>query len=380
MKIGVLIGQVVQIGGVCIAAFEEVRNLRAVGHDAELVILQERPEFRFDDFAGDIPIRYISRELPAWARIDFKIPFFSFFRFFHLRSFFTAKKVIRDQEYDLLIVHETYNCFAALSLKKDRHIPFKVFLWDPASYILPRVYQNSFLGLFLPILFPLSLLLDKKIIKEAEEVIVCSDLHKKYIEGIGGRDKTKIVYPGCYPLEKLPEEKKQYLLALTKWDIGKNPFLLLDVLKILVDKNIKLIVAGNWVQEDYRLEFIDKIKQEGLVDRVGLIDRVDDLQKIQLFSGAIVLVHPIIEAFGMMCLEAAGCGCPSIIPKGSGVTNIFEHGTQGFFPTEGDINAYAGYINDLVADTALAAKMGNAAWEVAKQNTWVEHAKKILMQ
>jgi glycosyltransferase involved in cell wall biosynthesis len=105
---------------------------------------------------------------------------------------------------------------------------------------------------------------------------------------------------------------------------------------------------------------------------------VDEERKTKLFLSARVLVHPIFEAFGVMGLEAAACGCPLIIPRGSGVSELFEDGVHGFFPKEGDVETFANCLDLLLADERKALKMGEAAWKVAKRYTWEAHARKIL--
>lgn len=379
MKIAVLIGQIVQVGGVLIAAFEEVRYLRKLGYDVELLVLKET-NFFHKDFADDIPIRFLSREFSWFFRKSFKIPFFSFFALFHITAPIAASRVIKNDEYDIVIVHETYNCFSALALKKKRGIPFVAFLWDPITYILPRVYKKRFLGKFFFLLMPLAGYLDRKIIKEAESVILCSSVHKNKFKELAGAEgtKLKIIPPGCYPLEKLPGKRKGYILALTKWDIGKNSCFLLDVMRRLKNKEVRMIVAGNWVQQHVYDKFVKRAKEYSLLDRIEITGRADKKAKEKFFSEALVLVHPIFEAFGMMCLEAAGCGCPFIIPKGSGVTDLFINGEHGYFPEEGNLEKHVEKIDYLIDNPDTAFEMGSKAWEVAKKNTWKEHALKII--
>lgn len=96
-----------------------------------------------------------------------------------------------------------------------------------------------------------------------------------------------------------------------------------------------------------------------------------------LYSEARVLIHPVIEAFGMSALEAAACGCPMVIPRGSGVAELFEEGKEGFFPQEGDAEAFAGYVEKLLDDESLALEMGKKAWLRAKDLNWQAHAQKL---
>ncbi len=96
-----------------------------------------------------------------------------------------------------------------------------------------------------------------------------------------------------------------------------------------------------------------------------------------LFSQSRVLVHPIVEAFGMFALEAAACGCSFIIPKNSGVTELFEEGEHGFFPKEGDLKTYVEKISLLLNNEDLAIKLGTQAFHQTQKYSWKEHALKL---
>ncbi len=378
-KIGVMIGQIRQMGGVGVAAFEEVRNLRKLGYDVELIILKERKGYSHNDiFTEGLPLRFISREIPWPFNISFDLPFFSFLNSFHLTSPFLVPWVIKKNEYDFLIVHETYNSLTALTLKWFRGIPFYPFIWDPISYILPRVYAKKPLHFAFPLLLPLGRFLDRLIIREAKRVLLGSRAHLSLLQKISGRNNFEIVYSGCYPQATLPDRRGKFIVALTKWDIGKNPNFLLEVVNNLQDNEARLVVAGNWVQESLRNEFVKRVSDLGLEERVELTGWIDDKMKTNLFLRARVLIHPIIEAFGLFGLEAAACGCPIIVPEGSGVAELFENGRGGYFPKEGNLAGFARCLDQLLSDERKAWEMGRGAWEVAKKNTWEIHTKHLL--
>jgi glycosyltransferase involved in cell wall biosynthesis len=90
-----------------------------------------------------------------------------------------------------------------------------------------------------------------------------------------------------------------------------------------------------------------------------------------------VHVHPVHEAFGMQTLEAAACGCPGVIPAGSGAAELFRDGVSGFHPPGGDIDAIVRILDGVFADPSLAESAGRAAWEAARSHTWLDHARSI---
>ena len=65
-----------------------------------------------------------------------------------------------------------------------------------------------------------------------------------------------------------------------------------------------------------------------------------------LYSAADVLAAPsVLEAFGLVALEAAACGTPSVIFENNGISEIIEHKKNGYVAKHLDIKDYAKGIN-----------------------------------
>ncbi|GFP19776.1 hypothetical protein HKBW3S03_01280 [Candidatus Hakubella thermalkaliphila] len=141
---------------------------------------------------------------------------------------------------------------------------------------------------------------------------------------------------------------------------------------------MKLVVAGQWLSPRLRKAFEQNLTKRGFHRQVEVIGPVSQKKLIELYLRARVLVHPFREAFGMTVLEAAGCGCPFLVAEGSGVCDLFEHGKEGFFVEENDIDTWARNVGKLAADERLAWAMGQSAWEVARQHTWRDHTLQLL--
>ncbi|EKD49271.1 MAG: glycosyltransferase (type 1) [uncultured bacterium] len=377
-RIGVVVGQMIQIGGVGIVAMEEVRNFRKLGYDAELIVIKEKKGFlEHKKLASDIPLRFLSRDFPWWAKINFKIPGFSFFSLFHLLAYFAIPKMIKKGDYDLLIVHETYNCFSVLRLQR-KGIPCIAYIFDPISHVLPSVYKKKFLRHFFPVILPIAKHFDKKFVRDSSMTFVGSNVHLNFYKSLDvDASKIKVIYPGIVPEPNYPDTKRTYIMALTKWATGKKPGFLIKVLKNLKNKKIRLIVAGNWATPELKREFLEKAKSAGLQNRIEVTGRISNEEKTKLFSYALALIHPIFEGFGMFALEAATCGCPTIMPEKSGVTDVLKNGKEGIFLSEGDVKAFVKHLDDFIDNPKLAIEMGKRAREVANKYTWVYHVKRI---
>jgi glycosyltransferase involved in cell wall biosynthesis len=376
VKVGVIIDRLAS-GSAPKVIGQEVRGLRGLGHEAESLVLKGGYSPVYNFHMEGIRVRNLMDEFPDIAReTDFKIPGFSFFSMHHLTSPLYAPSVIKDGEYDVLVTHSTYTCFTTRRLKLKRRIPYIPFIWDPMSYILPHIYSTTSIGKLMPLLEPMARWADRFIMKESEAVITSGRLHHPLLKSMTDRD-LEILYPGCFPVEKVNEKREDFIFTFDRWDIGNTPHVLLDLMPML-EKGIKLVVGGHWHPETIKDSFMAEARKRNLEDRIIMIGPLDEKAIIDYSSRAMAHVHTNKEVFGMQSLEAAACGCPIIVPEGSGVTELFESGRHGFFPKEGDMDAHAKYINRLYAEPEHARKTGNAAWEAARKQTWRKHAEDLM--
>lgn len=72
------------------------------------------------------------------------------------------------------------------------------------------------------------------------------------------------------------------------------------------------------------MELAERVRGEGLAGRVRLLGRVPDEELIELYRAADVAVVPTlsVEGFGLVVLEAAACGTPSIVSNVGGLPEV----------------------------------------------------------
>jgi len=376
-KVGVLIDRM-SPGAVAKIAIEEVRNFLELGIDARLVVLMEEKVsgYRYEDILAEIDIDWLSRGYPSLFRRSFRFPLFSFFSTCHVTCPFVTAKYTSKLDYDALLVHGTYTCFTAYRIWKARGIPYIAYIHDPISYIIPRVHQDSRSWPFFLPLAHLGKRLDKAILAGSVGTIVNSSQTRKRVEPYAGKTPVEVIYPGCHPATSIPSQRGEYILSITKWDKGKRPDFLLELMQA-VPRVAKLYVTGFWVG-DLRASFLENVKRTGLQERVVVLSPQDEDAIRSLYLNARCVIHPITEAYGMSTMEAASCGCPSIIPKGSGATELFKDGIHSFTPTEGNISEFAQCLAVLNEDERKAWQMGQDGWNISKLHTWEDHALKLI--
>ncbi len=374
LRIGVFMDALV-FGAAPTIAREEVRNLRNLGLDASLLLIKRGTD-NYDDELRDFSVEFLEDQSAILSRSGLRMPGFSFFSAFHLLA--PILSVSFSLKYDFLITHGTYTCFTAVSLKRSRGIRYVAYVYDPISYILPHVYSNASLRYALPVLKTLGSRMDSIITNSSEAVILLSRYHLTAIKKMTNKP-VHIVYPGTEVANRIPNERGDYLLAVARWEPGKKPFFLLDILKDLKKNGVrtKLMVVGSWKTEALRNEFVRQVRLNGLEDYIVLGGAVKRSELLKLYLGSRALVVPDVTAFGMIALEAAAHGAPIIVPKGSGVTDLFKSEVHGFFPSEGDTEAYSSCLAKLITGERLAWNMGYRAWEEAKAYTWRNHAENL---
>ena len=175
-------------------------------------------------------------------------------------------------------------------------------------------------GILYPLLFQCAKWLDRFALAKCESVLTSGTFHHSHLRKLTDR-KLNVLYPGCFPAETLPtlEDREEIILSFDRWDIGNDPEVLLHVIKAMKNQTASLVVGGFWHPDTMYQEFKEKVHQYGLADRVQLLGPLNESDIVAWASRARVHLHPIHEAFGMQSLEVSACGCPSVVPAGSGV-------------------------------------------------------------
>jgi glycosyltransferase involved in cell wall biosynthesis len=379
LRVGVMIDSLVP-GSAPKIVGQEVRGLRALGYDAEAILLKSGYPPAYSFHLENVPMVCLADRFPGPTNlVDIRIPGFSIFSMHHIISPFFSPFVVTSTEWDMLVVHAAYTFFTAQSIRRTKRIPYLAFMGtEPFTYILPRIYSDTALRLVLPILMPLASFVQDYILRDCEAVITFSGKYHHLIRSYSDKP-LEILPPGCFPV-KDPNEKREDLILTYdrwhRWDIENSLNMFLEVLPRL-SRKCRLVIAGHWHPPSIRSLFLRRLAKRGITDKVRILGALDERAIIDWCSRALVHVHANKEAFGMQSLEAAACGCPIVIPEGSGVTDLFRNGDHGYFPKEGDVDDFSECIDKLVSDPVKATKMGREAWKIARNYTWMNHSERL---
>jgi glycosyltransferase involved in cell wall biosynthesis len=178
------------------------------------------------------------------------------------------------------------------------------------------------------------------------------------------------LYPGCFPSERISEKRSDFFLFV-HFISPRGSFDFLA--KLLEKENFNLVVAGGrrwgWGK------VLRSYKKFG--DRVRFFFEPTEKELSRLYQQARGLIFPEMENFGLSPLEAAACGCPSIVAAGSGVLEVLEKGKEIMAFEEGNTEEFCGAIQTLKRDGQCALQLGKRAWMKAKEHSWDAHVSRL---
>lgn len=164
-----------------------------------------------------------------------------------------------------------------------------------------------------------------------------------------------------------PEPAILYLGRLKKY---KGIELTIDALPRVLER---VPGARYWIvgEGDYREPLADKIRRQGLSDRVELMGYKDGREKIEILSRTRVLVYTSPkEGWGLSVIEANAMGIPVVASDAPGLKESVRHGETGFLVPHGDVPALADRLSELLSDDRLWATMGRAGIDWAARFNW----------
>jgi D-inositol-3-phosphate glycosyltransferase len=237
------------------------------------------------------------------------------------------------------------------------------------------------------------------IIRCSDTVLASCSVEATQISDLYGADpsRIRIVAPGVDHAFFGPGERRQARRALGL--SGEGP-LLLFVGRIQPLKGVAVAVRALSAltpdHPDARLVVVggpsgpqggvEVARTEALVDELGLGDRVvfvppqpHELLSTYYRASDVCLVPSRSESFGLVALEAAACGTPVVASDVGGLRSLVDHGRTGYLVEEPTPEAFAAWVRQILAEPALAERLGTGAVLRSRRYTWA-HAAHLLRE
>ncbi|HEX2250267.1 MAG TPA: glycosyltransferase family 4 protein [Gemmatimonadales bacterium] len=124
----------------------------------------------------------------------------------------------------------------------------------------------------------------------------------------------------------------------------------------------------------------------GVEGRVRFLGRMAFSEIVELYNLADLFVllsrdePPDVEGFGLVFLEAAACGLPSVGGRSGGIPEAIDDGKSGWLVDPCDTQAIATTIIDLLKSPAKLQRASEFCLATAPQKTWERAAGRILQE
>jgi len=227
-------------------------------------------------------------------------------------------------------------------------------------------------------------------------IIANSYSTKKLVQSIAPKAQIEVVYPGvdykrflnfsydssCIRAKWSVNDNEILLFSMARIETRKNHISVIKAVKMCIDNgiNIKYLIASDGDEKDRLVQMVKEQQFENFVIFIGYLSEEEKIST--LFSCDIHIMPSIqndstTEGFGIVFLEAAAAGVPSISGNVGGQPESVINGKTGFVVDGNDIPEIAKIISTLCADEKLRKKMGNCGRKWAKENDWDNVANKI---
>ena len=322
--------------------------------------------------------RYFERPLPTPVRSYSLFPrFYPVFGIYQrLASFIPVGKAIRSENPDIVFIdHEIYKPLRSV-LKGRRLVHFVHFPWNPRladrnwelyGMTLPDKYRHFPFDIYWKGYIALQRLVS---VDENFADVICanSQFTAQVVKMVWDREAT-VIYPPVsvndfYSLP--PSEKGDIVVHLGRISAEKR---IEDAITAIArcETDIKLVVIGGLIPANmpYLMGLKKLVKDLRLEGRVEFHTNVPfKFVKDTLARAKILMSAMHFEHFGISVCEGLASGCVPIVHRSGGPLEIINNGQYGFSyltPREA-----AQYMDRLIGDAALFAKMSRAAVKRAK--------------
>lgn len=153
----------------------------------------------------------------------------------------------------------------------------------------------------------------------------------------------------------------------------------LQTLPAKLKKQVQYVIVGQTDKPDYQAQLQALAKASGIRTVFAGALENDDVRALYAAADLFVLPASIhdnkVEGFGLVFLEAAASGLPTLSTTSGAVPEVVRHRKTGWLTPPNDTPALAAALQTLLTDNPLRKKLGAAALAWSKTFTWARCAK-----
>jgi glycosyltransferase involved in cell wall biosynthesis len=187
--------------------------------------------------------------------------------------------------------------------------------------------------------------------------------------------RSTVLYPPAPQRAYRCDEYGDFIFMVSRLTPLKRAHLLIEALATPSGRLIKAVIAGDGEERD-RLQQL--IAARGIGDRVRLVGRLDEDGLLDhLARCRAVCFPPLQEDYGFVTVEAFASR-KAVVTCGDsgGPAELVASGVNGFV-CEPTADSLAAALTQLADDSALAERMGSAAYEAGQQLNWADAVRRL---
>jgi len=229
----------------------------------------------------------------------------------------------------------------------------------------------------------------KRVLTGADAVTTISEFSREQLLELGVQpERIHMLYPGVTPLQATEEagaalrrkhrlEGRKVLITVGRLAPRKGHDRVIEALPRIAERvpEVTYLIVGPGSERE-RLERL--AQTTGVADRVVFTGPVAHAETPAYYRASDVFVmanrelaNGDVEGFGLVFLEANACGLPVIGGRSGGTSDAIRHGETGWLVDPNDTGELAEKITQLLSDSALARRFGEAGRErVERDFTW----------
>jgi len=286
-----------------------------------------------------------------------------------------AKKIVRNNKFDIIHAHDWLSFPAGIEAKKLSHKPLVVHVhateFDRSGDgpVDKRICQIEKLGFEnADRIIAVSQFTKNKIVRNYE-----IDPEKIDVVHNGIKAADRVLDENCF--KKLKESGQKIVLFLGRITIQKGPDYFVKAAKKVIKfkPNTIFVVAGSG---DMEKQVIQEAAYLGISDKVVFTGFLDHERLNSIYSSADVYIMPSVsEPFGIVALEALANKTPTIISKQSGVSETVENVLKVDF---WDIDEIANKVISVLDNKSLGQCLSDMGAVEVQGNNWDLAATKCL--
>lgn len=268
--------------------------------------------------------------------------------------------------YDVIVFNDQYAALLGAYLRLIKGKPYVMVLHE----FYPKVSRSLARRLF----FPVADLIDAFSVLVAPSVLTTSEKVQRRIDRIapGKATLARIGFPVADPLSLNSERARRTVLALTVWDEGRHPEFFATLAKTVPE--FKITLMGMWASEPLFRRFKGLERSIPNLEITGPVTEEERCRRLK--STFLYASFGYSEAGpGMGGLEALAMGCPVLVNRGIGLSELIVDRVNGFVVDPFDVRTVARKLRliDKIPDEELY-RIRAAGQSLCRTHTWTAHA------